>query len=76
MKKGLIVIIVLAVIVFAAVRWGISVNNKMVEMDEGVSSAWSQVENVYQRRADLIPNLVNSRNRSQGKSYRCNCRPY
>jgi LemA protein len=60
MKKGLIVIIVLAVIVFAAVRWGISVNNKMVEMDEGVSSAWSQVENVYQRRADLIPNLVNT----------------
>ena len=32
----------------------------MVEMDEGVSSAWSQVENVYQRRADLIPNLVNT----------------
>jgi len=60
MKKGLIVIIVLAVIVFAAVRWGVSVNNKMVEMDEGVSSAWSQVENVYQRRADLIPNLVNT----------------
>ena len=60
MKKGLIVIIVLAVIVFAAVRWGISVNNKMVEMDEGVSSAWSQVEKVYQRRADLIPNLVNT----------------
>lgn len=34
--------------------------NKMVEMDEQVSSAWAQVENVYQRRADLIPNLVNT----------------
>jgi LemA protein len=32
--------------------------NKMVTMDEAVKSAWSQVENVYQRRADLIPNLV------------------
>lgn len=32
--------------------------NKMVEMDEAVTSQWSQVENVYQRRADLIPNLV------------------
>jgi len=34
--------------------------NQMVELDEKVSSQWSQVENVYQRRADLIPNLVNT----------------
>ena len=34
--------------------------NKMVEMEEQVTSQWSQVENVYQRRADLIPNLVNT----------------
>ena len=34
--------------------------NKMVQMDEQVSSQWAQVENVYQRRADLIPNLVNT----------------
>lgn len=34
--------------------------NKMVELDEQVTSQWSQVENVYQRRADLIPNLVNT----------------
>lgn len=34
--------------------------NKMVTLDEGISSAWSQVENQYQRRADLIPNLVNT----------------
>lgn len=34
--------------------------NKMVDMEEQVSSQWSQVENVYQRRADLIPNLVNT----------------
>jgi LemA protein len=34
--------------------------NRMVEMEEQVTSQWSQVENVYQRRADLIPNLVNT----------------
>jgi len=34
--------------------------NKMVDLEEQVSSQWSQVENVYQRRADLIPNLVNT----------------
>jgi LemA protein len=34
--------------------------NKMVELDEQVTSSWAQVENVYQRRADLIPNLVNT----------------
>lgn len=34
--------------------------NKMVTMEEQVTSSWAQVENVYQRRADLIPNLVNT----------------
>lgn len=34
--------------------------NRMVELEEQVTSQWSQVENVYQRRADLIPNLVNT----------------
>lgn len=34
--------------------------NRMVTLDENVTSKWSQVENVYQRRADLIPNLVNT----------------
>lgn len=40
------------------VGWGISVYNKIVTADEGVKSAWSQVENQYQRRFDLIPNLI------------------
>jgi LemA protein len=34
--------------------------NTLVTMDEGVEGQWAQVENVYQRRADLIPNLVNT----------------
>lgn len=50
-------------IVFTAVLvliciWGGRQYNSMVSMDESVQTAWSQVENVYQRRADLIPNLV------------------
>lgn len=49
-----IVLIVLAVIVV----WGIGAYNSLVKNEEGVKSAWSQVENVYQRRADLIQNLV------------------
>src|SRR4051794_23292112 len=40
--------------------WFISTNNILVSLNENVNSKWSQVENVYQRRADLIPNLVNT----------------
>ncbi|MDT8392486.1 MAG: LemA family protein [Bacteroidales bacterium] len=50
---GLIVVIGL-VLLFS----GISTYNKMVRLDEGVTEKWSQVENNYQRRSDLIPNLV------------------
>jgi LemA protein len=38
----------------------INIGNTLVTLDEKVTSSWSQVENVYQRRADLIPNLVNT----------------
>ena len=52
--------VVIGVLALAAVvvLWGVSSYNKLVSLDEGVKGAWSQVENVYQRRADLIPNLV------------------
>ena len=57
MKKSTwIIIAVVAVIVI----WVISAYNGMVQLDESVNTAWSQVENQYQRRADLIPNLVNT----------------
>lgn len=51
--------IALAVVVLLGI-WGVSISNKIVVMEEGVDESWSQVENVYQRRADLIPNLVNT----------------
>ncbi len=58
MKKGTIIAIVAALAV--VVLWGIGVNNKLVTEEENVSKAWSQVENVYKRRMDLIPQLVNT----------------
>ena len=45
-------------LVLIALVWGISVNNALVRKDVTVDQAWSDVENVYQRRLDLIPNLV------------------
>lgn len=58
MKKGLTVLIVLAVIVTGLFFWVKNSYNRLVSGEEQVSAAWAQVENVYQRRADLIPNLV------------------
>ena len=58
MKKGLIAIIVAAAVVLAVFAWVKNSYNSFVSGEEQVSAAWAQVENVYQRRADLIPNLV------------------
>lgn len=55
-KKGIIVIVVAVVAIIAI--WAIGVNNRLVTADESVQQAWSQVENVYKRRMDLIPQLV------------------
>lgn len=60
MKRSLIVIIVL-ILAGLFLYFGIKSNyNTMVSYNEDVAEQWSQVENVYQRRADLIPNLVNT----------------
>lgn len=58
MKKLIIVIIAIVAFFGIIILWGIGVNNKLVTEEENVTKAWSQVENVYQRRLDLIPNLV------------------
>ena len=55
MKKPLWIIIGLLAIVFF---WGLSTYNGFVKTEEKMTQAWSQVENVYQRRMDLIPNLI------------------
>lgn len=60
MGKGIGILIVVAVIVIGAIMWGTGIYNKLVSLDENVTQSWSQVENQYQRRADLIPNLVNT----------------
>ena len=52
--------IIPAIIVVIIIFWGIGGYNGMVSLDEGVQNKWADVETQYQRRADLIPNLVNT----------------
>jgi len=59
MKKNKGLIITIVVIALVAI-WGISSYNGLVSMDENVSNQWANVETQYQRRSDLIPNLVNT----------------
>jgi len=58
MKKTFIIIGVIVLIVIILYSWGSGMYNGMVTKQEAVNSQWAQVENVYQRRSDLIPNLV------------------
>src|SRR5437867_778477 len=58
MSRGLIVGLVVLVVVVGLVFWAVGLNNQLVTLDQQVNAAWAQVQNQYQRRADLIPNLV------------------
>ncbi|NOY50852.1 MAG: LemA family protein [Chlorobi bacterium] len=60
MKKIGIAIVIIVILGFAGYSYFKGMYNTMVVNSENVSAKWSQVENVYQRRADLIPNLVNT----------------
>lgn len=57
-KTILITVVVLVVLIAGALGWFVRTRNGFVTLDEGVKQGWAQVENVYQRRFDLIPNLV------------------
>lgn len=58
MKKWLIPLIIVVVVVFGLYRWGVGFNNTAVEFEANAQTAWSNVESSYQRRNDLIGNLV------------------
>ncbi|HBE43784.1 MAG TPA: LemA family protein [Bacteroidales bacterium] len=64
MKKGcliwIIVGVIIGLIVLGTVSWGVKTYNKMIGLQESVTSQWGNVETQYQRRADLIPNFVNT----------------
>jgi LemA protein len=58
MKIGLGCLVVLVVLVVIVGLAGVGTYNRLVGLSQGVDAQWAQVESVYQRRADLIPNLV------------------
>ena len=60
MNNTIKTIIIVAVAALVLLVWPISVYNGLVKSDETVGQAWGNVESVYQRRADLIPNLVST----------------
>src|SRR3954465_8049044 len=67
MSAGKILLVVLGVFVAVAVvlgLWATGIYNRLVGLQQGTDAAWAQVQNVYQRRADLIPNLVNTVSRA------------
>lgn len=58
MKKAMSVLVILGIVAVLILMWAGGIYNKLVGGEEAVKTAWAQVENVYQRRLDLIPNLV------------------
>ncbi|MBC6999442.1 MULTISPECIES: LemA family protein [Bacteroidota] len=58
MKKGLIALIVLGVIAFGIYQWAVGFNNTAIALKETSTKTWANVESAYQRRNDLIGNLV------------------
>ena len=60
LSKGWIIAIAVIAFIFIMIMSSVSMYNGLVKLEEGVNGQWANVENVYQRRSDLIPNLVNT----------------
>jgi LemA protein len=60
MKKGLVIGLGIVGFILLLMMWGVGIYNKMVGFEEPISGQWGNVESAYQRRADLIPNLVST----------------
>jgi LemA protein len=58
--SGIVIVIVVIAVILLIISWGVGIYNKLVPMNEKVATQWSNVETQYQRRADLIPNFVNT----------------
>ena len=58
MKKWLIPLIILGIIAFGLYQWGVGFNNTAIKLKETSTKTWANVESAYQRRNDLIDNLV------------------
>jgi LemA protein len=58
MRALLVALVAIVVVAVALGAWAVGVNNQLVRLEQNVNETWAQVQNVYQRRADLIPNLV------------------
>jgi LemA protein len=58
MQRWTVVLIVIVLVVGGVALWAVGVNRQLVRLDQDVNEKWAQVQNVYQRRADLVPNLV------------------
>jgi LemA protein len=60
MKKWLIPLIIIGILLFIIYRWAVGINNTAINYEEDAKTAWADVQSAYQRRNDLIGNLVNT----------------
>ena len=60
MKTWLVPLGIIALLAFGIFKWGVGINNTIIEKEGKALAQWANVESSYQRRADLIPNLVNT----------------
>ncbi|HAB35930.1 MAG TPA: LemA family protein [Cryomorphaceae bacterium] len=60
MKRSTLVVLAIVAFILGLIMWGVSTNNRFVTLNENIEGQWANVQSAYQRRADLIPNLVST----------------